>query len=782
MCAPQPAWAADETLLLEVRINGNSSGKIGEFVLREAIVLAQPDELAELGFRLPEAVDRDLDEPVALSDLPELTWRLDQTTQTLFVTVPVERLVPQLLETDTPTLLASETVESGTGVTLNYDLVGIASQASTAINGLIELRAFSPFGIVNASFLGFSSDDAGARPRFRAVRLDTAYSYADTTSGRRYTVGDFITTGLAWTRPIRMGGVQLTADFSTRPDLITFPLPSIRSSVTTPSTVDVFANGNALVSRQIAAGPFEIPQLPVVTGAGTISMAVTDALGRQVTTNLSFYASSELLAPSLQTYALELGKVRRNWGVLSNDYGTLAARTSYRRGITDNLTIEGAGEATRGTVMAGIGAVLNVADFAIVNTAVSASTGRDGSGAQIRLGVQRLAPVFSFAASATFASRGYADIAAANSEPVPKSQINGSLGLSLDRLGSIGIAYAAIDRRPTTGNSAVPVSGGLMSGPLPPGNFIHFPAAQQTRILSANYSVQIGALTLYATGFRSVSQEKNSGVVVGLSIPLGRGTSASATAGSDTRGSYGQLQASRSASRIGEVGYQLFGSAGQGTRAFAQVEYKAPWAWLAGGIDHAGRQTTARLEARGAISTIGGNVFATNTIYDSFALVDTDGLAGVSVLHENRPAGKTDANGQLLVTDLQAFTINHLAIAPLDIPFDVTLDHAVRDIRPQDRSGVIVKFPVKVSRAALLRLIDEDGQAVAVGSTATLRGSRIAEPVGYEGETYILDLKPHNVVDIVQPDGRRCSASFDYVRVPGTIPVIGPMACVRTGS
>ncbi|WP_430385447.1 fimbria/pilus outer membrane usher protein [Blastomonas fulva] len=767
--------------MLEVRINGQPSGKIGQFVLRDAMLLAQPDELEALGLRLPPQTDPDSRTPIALVALPGITWRLDQPTQTLFITIANDRLVPLQLDLDTRPRQPSPEIESGSGVTLNYDIVGIASQASTAVTGLVDLRAFSPYGIVSSSFLGSSADDARFRPSGRVIRLDTTYSFADGDTGRRYSVGDFITGGLGWTRPIRMGGLQLVADFSTRPDLITFPLPGISSSVTTPSTIDVLINGSPLVSQQVEPGPFEIPQMPVVTGAGTISMSVTNALGQQVTTNTTFYASSELLAPAYQTFAVELGAVRRNWGVVSNDYGTLAARASYRRGLSDRLTFEAAGEATKGTIMAGSGMVLNVANLAILNTAVSASMGAGRQGMQVRFGVQRLSQVLSFAASATVASRGFRDIASANGEPVAKRQINGSIGLSLGRVGSVGLAYAQIDRRASSSGDDFPRFPRPIAVPRQAPDLLHILPSQRTQILTASYSVQFGALTLYATGFRSVSTEANTGVMAGLSIPLGRTASANASAGTGPGGEYAQLQASRSATDVGDFGYQLFASSGAGTRAFAQVDYKAPWALLSGGIDHAGNQTTARLEARGALSFIDDAVFASNTIYDSFAIVDTDGLAGVSVLHENRLVGKTDARGRYLVTDLQAFTINHLGIAPLDVPIDVTLDQDVRDVRPQDRSGVIVKFPTNVSRAALLRLVGENGDAVPAGSTVTLRGSGVVGPVGYDGEAYILDLKPTNIVDIVRPDGGRCSARFEYVRAPGVIPVIGPLACKAPG-
>ncbi len=89
-------------------------------------------------------------------------------------------------------------------------------------------------------------------------------------------------------------------------------------------------------------------------------MTVTNALGQQVTLTQPFYASSTLLSPGLQTFAGQVGMVRRNWGTISNDYGDLAAIVDYRRGITRKFTVEIGAEGTSGASMVGFGGVLQV--------------------------------------------------------------------------------------------------------------------------------------------------------------------------------------------------------------------------------------------------------------------------------------------------------------------------------------------------------------------------------------------------------------------------------------
>jgi outer membrane usher protein len=777
---PVFAAAADQTLLLEVHVNGYSTGKIGEFTLRAGALLSRRAELADLGFRVPDTLAAGADALIALSDLPGLKWRLDQAKGVLFVTAANRLLAPTVLQVGHRA--AGGAVESGTGATLNYD---VADQYVGGLNtgsGQFDLRVFSPWGVASTDALAFAGGGPGGPGANTAIRLTSVYTYSDPDGLLRYRLGDFISGSLGWTRSLRLGGVQGNSDFTLRPDLVTFPLPSVSGSVAVPSTVDVMANATRLFSAQVQPGPFEIPQLPVVTGANTISMAVTDALGRQVTVTLPFYASAALLAPGLQSFSAQVGEIRQNYGLVSNDYGAPAATATYRRGVSSDVTVEASAEGTRGTVAGGGGVVVNVADLAVVNAAVAGSKGSGGSGLELSAGMQRTSPVYSLGASATVASHTYRDVAAVNGDAFPRIQLNASAGVSLGQFGSIGVAYAAVDSDAvaspanTQGGALAQAQSATSLNAASLGGSVYLEPAQHAHVLSASYSVQIGAVSFFATGFHDFAS-KGTGVLAGLTMPLGGRSSVGVSGGAGTGGSYQQVQAQQSAVAIGDVGYQAFGILGTPNHEFGQVQYMSPWALLTGGVDHVGQQTTLRAEVQGAVSYVDGGVFPSNTINDSFAVVDTNGLADVRVLYENRDAGSTDSAGRLLVPDLRSFDINHIAIDPADIPSDSSIDTTTREVRPQDRSGVVVRFAVKVSHGALVRLVDEAGKPLPVGSTATLRATGAIVPVGYDGDAYVEDLATHNELAVEQPNGRRCRAAFDYRAVKGEIPTIGPLAC-----
>jgi outer membrane usher protein len=751
----------DEKLLLEVYVNGHSIGKIGEFTLHFGKLMARPEELSALGFRLPTSLTPGYGGLIAVSGLPGLTWSVDLKNQVLRVTASDSALVPTVLQLEGREGIGGHRViESGTGVTLNYDLAGTFAGGQDGGAGSLDLRAFSPQGSVNLNWLAFAGATSSASGKNTAVRLDSVYTFADVDALRRYSLGDFITSGLSWTRPVHLEGALILSDFSTRPDLITFPLPSVSGSAAVPSTVDVLTNGNLVMTREVDAGPFEIPQLPVISGAGTISMTMTNALGQQVSVTQPFYASSTLLAPGLQIFSADAGLARRFWGSYSNIYGKMAGSAIYRRGLTRKFTVEGSFEDTPGAAMGGAGGVFQVGHLGVVNFAAAASSGSGTTSEQYSMGAQRIGRVFSVGASAIIAGRNFRDIAAMNGAAVPRKQLYGNTSLFLKRFGSVGVAYAGID----LDNSP---------NPIPPGST----TAQHSKVVSANYSLQVHHMSIYANEYKYFSSTGgNSGLQVGITIPFGRRSSVTVSAASDGSG---QVQAEKSAPQVGDWGYDAYVSAGDSTHVFAQGQYKSHVGLFTAGIDESAGQTTLRLESQGALSFIDKRLFPSNWVYDSFAIVDTSPIPHVHVLQENRDVGSTNSSGRLLVPDMRSFDLNHIAIEPEDIPADATVNVAARAFRPRDLSGVVLKFPIKFSHAALLQLVDEAGVPVPMGSTVTLRATGAVAPVGFDGDAYVEDLSPHNEITVERPNGHRCAVVFDYKPMPGEIPSIGPLRCLE---
>src|SRR6185312_10634860 len=272
--------------------------------------------------------------------------------------------------------------------------------------------------------------------------------------------------------------------------------------------------------------------------------------------------------------------LRRNWGVKSNDYGDAAGVITYRRGISQYLTLETHAESTRGLQMAGVGAVMNVGNFALLNVAAAGSSFNGRSGGQLSAGIQRVTPTYSLGGSATVANRRFGDIAAANGDPVSTFQLNANASVSLSSFGSLGIAYSEIRRASQPAQPKTPFA-----------NAFDFVEPQHSRILTASYSRQFGRMAVYATVFRDFGEKKGTHVMVGLTLPLGRRTSVSASAQASSGSRFAQVEVDRPAVSPGEWGFRAFasgsggGNGGMSDHEFGQVTYKSGFGQVYAGVD-----------------------------------------------------------------------------------------------------------------------------------------------------------------------------------------------------
>ena len=761
--------APQQTLLLSVIINGRLYDGIEEFVQRGSVLFVTRAQLLELGLVVPAQQVVPADGQIDLSSIDGWSVRLDANAQALVLQVPLHSLkVQQLIAR--PASSAGNVDHSDVGAVLNYDTQFTQDGGHSSSSVLNELRVFGPFGVMQTSV-----EQTRSRSFNRTVRLDSTYSVSHASTLQSYNAGDFINAGLNWTRPVRMLGAQMTTNFALRPDLVTYPRPGMTGEVAVPSSVDVYVNGLHQSTTRLQPGPFELNQLPVTSGGGDVSVVVKDASGRQTTQTLPFYASTLLLSEGLDSLALQTGLVRRQYATRSNDYGRPAASVSYRHGATPTLSLETHGETTYGLAMGGVGADVLLGQMGVLSASVAGSSFDGGTGLQYGLGIARNTPSLSMGVSLLKASGGFADIAAANDDAMPRTTLRANLGFPVADVGTLGLVYARKKVNLYTLDGY-----GYDYGDDT--DLVDATQRTSTSTLSATFSAPLPLRTYgFVTAFHDFKGNSGNGLFVGISIPFGDGASLAASSSRSGDSSYQTVEARKSAVQRGDVGWNLAHQTGTQTRDDAGMSYKASWGEVGAEVERSDRDMAYRATARGALSTLDGRVFASNTVYDSFAVVDTDGLPGVTVLQENRPLGKTDADGLLFIEGLRAYESNNLSIDAGDVPMDVSLSNAILEVRPSDRSGVIARFPIHHSRSATLILLDEQHRPVLLGSQAVLSSSGEAGVVGYDGMTFFNNLKAHEQVSVNRPGQAPCAVSFDYQPQPNAIPQIGPLIC-RSGA
>jgi outer membrane usher protein len=714
------ASAATQTLFVALFVNEAPRAELAELRIEGDRMTMAASVLREAGIAVRGEADIDL---AAAGFAP----RYDALAQTLHLTVPAAMLpVSRRGGPAREHVLA----EAAMGAALNYDAFVQTGGGRNSASIWSEARLFGSLGSLSSA--GVVRVGSGLGDGY--MRYDTRFRRVDPQRALAFTAGDLITGATAWTRPVRLGGLQIGRNFRSRPDLVTMPLPSFAGEAAVPSAVDLFINGYRQQSDSVAPGRFVIDGMPVVSGAGTATIVTTDAVGRQVATSIPFYVAPDLLRPGLTDFSAEAGLVRKRYGVDSFAYGRAAASAFVRRGMTPRLTLEGTGEWSQRSVAIGAGAVWMPGLFGTLSASVIAARADGRPGTQITAGYQYASRRFSFAAEHRRRSGAFRTLADFDLRDVPSggSSTRAIASVNLDRWGSLGAGY--IDVKPLRGARA--------------------------RLATASWSLPV---TRSAFAFVSADYDFDRRAVSGqfrLAFPFGGG-SASAGIGRDRgRGFQAQGEYSRAAPLTGGIGINAGAAIDERGRTYAQAEalLRTATVQVSAGGSIANRRGVAWAGASGSIVALDGGIFAANDVSDAFAVVSTGGVANVPVHYENQLVGKTDRRGHLLIPRVIAYQPATVSIDPMKLEAGQMPTDVRRRIAVAEGAATVIAMPIRTLNSATIALVSNDGQPIAAGAVATLANGATTT-VGWEGILYVEDVAQARSIAVLRPDGVRCRAA-----------------------
>lgn len=758
------AQAADQPYQLEVIINGHPTQLVASFTkLSSGRFAATRQELGELRIAAPGTGEPT--EIVPLDSVPGLTYVYDESSQKIVVSITAQSLAHQ-------TLTAYETAKhrpkasTTTGAVLNYGLFSTFDQNTFGQNEMLdgltaslESRVFGQFGTFENSGIFGSSD-------FDTLRLQSTWSYSLEDSLITLNAGDLISGGHAWTRPIRMGGFQIRRNFGIRPDLITKPLPALSGTAAVPSTVDVYVNNIKTYSQQIPGGPFTINNIPVISGGGTARIVVRDASGRETVTESPFYSSPALLRQSIVDFSVESGAARLNYGVESNDYDdNFIASSSLRYGYSDDMTLSAYAETGAGLLNAGLGFTSKLGTIGLATFAANASNYDGDAGTQLYAAFETRINQLYFHARVQHAFGNYRDLASlAFQPPDPLETLFPMASIMPPRT----LAFASV-------GMPLPSLGGSINL-----SFLHRTTYDDDayNIASVNYSQRIREnINMHASAFKDLSDERNLGVFVGLSVSTGNRSSVTAGIDHDKKGTGATAVYTQNAdTKPGSWGWQIRDTEGRTSLRQAALDYNGANVRMRGQISQSEGVIGGNAYVDGAVAMTADGVFLSRRIDDSFAVVDAS-TPDVEVRHENRVVGRTDSNGKLLVPGLRAYEENKITINPDDMPVTVQLPETRMKAVPRARSAVNIKFQVKNSNTSGLVIVkDVTGRFIDPGFTGHHLATGNEFVVGYDGQIYLEDLSATNEIEITLTE-RKCRAKFPFTPLKDRQAVIEGVVC-----
>ena len=627
------------------------------------------------------------------------------------------------------------------------------------VDGLNTGGAFVELGVfAGAGVLSSTAIERYDGMQNQAIRLDTTYTHDFPSSLQTLNVGDAISDGGTWGNALRYGGVRWSRNFALRPDLLTTPLLSTAGTAAVPSTVDVFVNNQLVTSHELPAGPFVIDRLPAVTGSGDVSVVVRDALGREQVLTQSFYSSSTLLAKDFSQYSVNLGSVREDYALVSNQYGPLLGELSYRRGITDAFTLEGHAEYLAGDAhAAGINAAFGIGHAGVINVTAANGANSDGSGWLRGIGIEHRGSNTSFIVNTTWASDQFAQVG----EPVDPAQRLRQrnllqAGVGLGRFGSLSLAYVRQVYRASPTQQTLGLTQSLSLG----------------RAGNLNLTV---TRTHTAEQLLAASQNSTSAYLIWV-LPLGmrRAATLAAVSGSGSGAPGNEVIASMTESPpVGPgFGYRFSASTAGNYDADWRQQFSAADVEVEAARNQGFEGRSAFLS--GAMTFLDGELNATRMVNGSFAMVDVAGLPNVPVYVENQLTTHTDADGKALIYNLRPYEANHISIVPEDLPLDTTIAASSTIMAPPYRSGVVARFPVERVRSGTFRLVTEDGRPLPIGAVVKFHGNVF--PVVNGGMVYVTGYD-HGTSAEASWEGGRCVFRLPPPPPDEPLPDMGAIQC-----
>jgi outer membrane usher protein len=756
----------DKFLSLEVLVNGVNGGVWP--ILERASTLYAP-KMAFAEWRLipqSKAVPIQVrgQTYLALSSVPGFQWNINYAAQTLEVQFAPTAFSATLLTDDAAKRVATSPALLGAFV--NYDISATHSKyASTTnsndIGAVVEFGVTNSLGVLTNTYVGKNifntatgTNDKGWR------RLETTYTRDLPEYNQTLRLGDTMTSRGMWGREVYFAGVQWGSNDALSPGLNTRALPIVSGISSAPSTVELYVNDALRQTSKVPTGPFTIDNFPMVTGAGEARIVIKDILGRETVMVQPFLTHQSLIAPGRNEWSVEAGLPRYNIGIENADYGKPLASGFWRHGWSTSVSSEFKLEASRERSATGLGLAVGLPGQHIGAFAAVASQDKVvGSGQQLIGELSRISDNWTYSLRALRSSGNFRTLG--QTTPL-NQQISLSSNFRVGDYGNLGVALVSTSVPDQTRQTSLNLSHSQKIG-------------RAASLVTTLTKVQGGVSTITPN-----TGSSSSSVAIGfsLSVPFDDGVNVNASVTSKPGASSGFVSATEPLR--GEVGSSWRVLAGQReseTYAEAGYYYQGTAGMVTADLQASSNQQVLRLGAQGGLVAAEGHVFARPRGAQSYALTEVKGYSDVGVMVNGRPLGVTDAAGISLVAGLSPYQANAIRLNPQDLPISAELDSIEVSVNPPWRSIVKANFPVRTGRAALLKIVFDDGQPAPAAAVVQIKDDAQVFYVARRGEAYVTGLAPSNILTLNWKE-QSCPLTVDLPpENRDTILRLGPLVC-----
>jgi outer membrane usher protein len=272
-------------------------------------------------------------------------------------------------------------------------------------------------------------------------RLESAYTQHIGDESMR--VGDSISSAGMWGSSVRYGGMQFGTRLAPREDVIASTQLATTGLAVLPTVADaLFASAGgpdaSLAQQQLSVGRSIRPE-----GSQLWDLSAADAAGRSESISAPMIADTRLVERGCSDFSVGMGKVRRDYAIMSNEYGPLFANTTVACAAPLGFTVEGHGEYLADQVAAlGFGLARRLGALGTASAAFASSRTEVGEGWLARVGFDHQSSLFNVMLRSRMQSREFREIAtAALADPIMQRDL-ASVGVNVSDGANLSLAYA----------------------------------------------------------------------------------------------------------------------------------------------------------------------------------------------------------------------------------------------------------------------------------------------------------------------------------------------------
>lgn len=742
--------AKTQVLIVSITLNGQPRGEtIAYMAGRNNFLLKQQDweGMAKLPPDL-KLVEIDGEPCVPLNSLPGATVKFDENILGLDITLPPEAFEKQVFSAAGGQRQSEASQQTASSALFNYRLAYAGSDSTAeGVWSLATEQAVS----VQSWLVRNQSFHLRSPSQSSSVRFETQLVRDDRRNMRRFIAGDAFTVSGELGGSVPLGGLSLSKAYQLSPYFIRRPGAGFAGTVALPSDVELYVGDTRFVRQSVAPGPFEIGGVNYYGGQRDVRVVIRDMLGREQIIDYPFYFADEGLAQGLHDYSYQLGFLRENFGVESNQYGDPAFSAFHRYGFSDSWTVGLRGEGTADYWNLGPSIVYrgNKLGVLSLNGAGSRNRAARRDGNALSLAHSYQTGNFSIFAALRQFSQAYAVLHSGTPPKLPRRDFSGALGFAPAGFGSLNLGYRqlALAGEPIARSATLSYSKTIWKNVNLLGSYRHSFNANNPGELFLNLLFVPGAGHTAST-FLNASGEhaRSSGAQFSNTVPQGEGLAYRLSV-QDNRDEFGS-------STLLSPALQYFGRYGVASGELSS-------------LNNSGQTSTAySLALAGAAAAVGRRLGFSRPINDSFGMAEiTPPVAGVRVYQNNQEIGRTGDNGRVFLPNLMSFADNDVSISDKDVPIEFTIERAARAVSPSFRSGSLIVFPVVRTQGFTGSLSYRAGNKRRpleyYEVTLDPDGKAVTFPTGRNGDFYLENLPPGRHEAQVQIGAKPCRFALE---------------------